>query len=108
NTLVVPGQFTLVRDWKPGAAFDKRRIDELLARGTLTVLAGVDLGDLSAIEAVPTPQKLPFNWAFVGNADALERMKPSEAFERIAIASATGVISVVSKGTDEKPGKTMH
>jgi len=32
---------------------------------------------------LPTPQKLPFNWAFVGNADALERMKPSEAFERI-------------------------
>jgi predicted amidohydrolase YtcJ len=45
---------------------------------------------------------------FVGNADALERMKPSEAFERIAIASASGVIAVVSKGTDEELWKTIH
>ena len=73
NSLVVPGQFTLVRDWKPGTAFDERRIAELLARGTTTVLGVVDLSDRDAIEAIAKPQSLPFNWAFVGNADSLEQ-----------------------------------
>ena len=71
NSLIVPGQFTLVRDWKPGTAFDERRIAELLARGTTTVLGVVDLSDRDAIEAIAKPQSLPFNWAFVGNADSL-------------------------------------
>jgi hypothetical protein len=108
NSLVIPGQFTLIRDWKPGTALDERRVNELLARGATTVLGVVDLADRAAIEAITSPQKLPFNWAFVGNADALERMKPGEAFERIAVASASGVLAVVSKGTDEELWTTIH
>jgi hypothetical protein len=108
NALVIPGQFTLARDWKPSAALEERRVNELLARGATTVLGVVDLADRAAIEAVATPQKLPFNWAFVGNADALERMNPGEAFERIAIASTVGVVAVVSKGTDEELWTTIH
>ena len=102
NSLIVPGQFTLVRDWKPGTAFDERRIAELLAHGTTTVLGVVDLGDRDAIEAIAKPQSLPFNWAFVGNADSLERLKSGEVVERIAIAAANGIVAVVSKGTDEE------
>ena len=108
NSLVVPGQFTLVRDWKPGTAFDERRIAELLARGTTTVLGVVDLGDLDAIEAFAKPQSLPFNWAFVGNADALSSLKAGEAIERIGIAAANGIVGVVSKGTDEELWKIIH
>jgi hypothetical protein len=108
NSLIIPGQFALVRDWKPGTAFDERRIADLLARGTTTVLGIVDLADLDAIEAISTPQKLPFNWALVGNADSLNRMKPSDAFERIAVAATTGVVALVSKGTDEELWKIIH
>jgi hypothetical protein len=108
NSLIIPGQFALVRDWKPGSAFDERRIAELLARGTTTLLGVIDLGDPSAIEAISQPQSLPFNWAFVGNADPLERMKTSEAVEHVAIAAASGIVGVVSKGTDEELWKVIH
>ncbi len=108
NSLIIPGQFTLVRDWKPGTAFDERRVAELLAHGTTTVLGIVDLGDRNAIEAIATPQTLPFNWAFVGNADTLGRLKPSEVVEHIAIAFANGVIAVVSTGTDETLWKHVN
>jgi hypothetical protein len=108
NSLVIPGQFTLVRDWKPGTSFDERRIDELLAHGTTTVLSVVELGNRDAIEAIATPLTLPFNWAFVGNADTLRQLDHSEVVERIAIASANGIIAVVSNGTDETLWKTIH
>ena len=108
NSLILPGQFTLVRDWKPGTAFDERRIAELLAHGTTTVLGVVDLGDRDAIEAIATPQTLPFNWAFVGNADTLGQLKRSEVVERIAIAAANGIVAVVSNGTDETLWKIIH
>lgn len=108
NSLVIPGQFALVRDWKPGSAFGARRIDELLARGTTTVLGLVDLADRDAIETVAAPQTLPFNWAFVGDADKLRTMKPSDALERLAIAAVNGVVAVVSKGTDEELWKIIH
>jgi Zinc carboxypeptidase len=108
NSLVIPGQFTLVRDWKPGTSFDERRIDELLAHGTTTVLSVVELGNRDAIEAIATPLTLPFNWAFVGNADTLRQLDHSEVVERIAIASASGIIAVVSNGTDETLWKTIH
>lgn len=108
SSLIIPGQFTLVNDWKPGTAFDERRIAELLARGTTTVIGVVDLSDRDAIEAVATPQTLPFNWAFVGNADTLVRRQHSEVVERIAIASANGLLAVVSKGTDETLWRTLN
>jgi hypothetical protein len=101
NSLIVPGQFALARDWKPGTTIDERRIDELLARGTTTVLGIVDLGDRDVIEALNKPHALPFNWAFIGNADAAGRLKGSELVERIAIAAANGLLAVVSNGTDE-------
>jgi hypothetical protein len=108
NSLVIPGQLTLVRDWNPGVAFDERRIAELLARGTTTVLGIVDLSNLDAIEAFNKPQSLPFNWAFVGSADALSSLKGGEAVERIGIAAANGIVGVVSKGTDEELWKIVH
>jgi hypothetical protein len=108
NSLVGPGKFTLVRDWKPGTALDERRVAELLARGATTVLGVVDLGDQSAIELIAKPQSLPFNWAFVGNADSLDRLKPGEIVERVAVAAASGLIAVVSKGTDEELWKVIH
>ncbi len=108
NSLILPGQFTLVRDWKPGTAFDERQIDELLAHGATTVLGIVDLSDRNAIESIAKPQSLPFNWAFVGNADSLGRLKSSEVIENIAIAAASGFVGVVSKGTDEELWKVIH
>jgi hypothetical protein len=101
NLLIVPGQFALAAEWKPGAAFGERRIAELLAQGTTTVVGVVDLGDREAIDALSAPQMLPFNWAFVGNADALGNLKNSELVERIAIAAANGLVAIVSQGTDE-------
>jgi hypothetical protein len=108
NSLVIPGQFTLVHDWKPGTFFDERRIVELLARGTTTVLGIVDLGNRDAIEAIAKPQSLPFNWAFVASADSLQRLKPGEAVEHIGIAAASGILGVVTKGTDEELWKVIH
>jgi hypothetical protein len=108
NSLVIPGQFTLVRDWKPGTVFDERRISELLAHGTTTVLGIVDLGNRDAVEAISKPQSLPFNWAFVGNADSLGRLGSGEAVEHIGIAAASGIIGIVSKGTDEELWKVIH
>lgn len=101
NSLILPGQFTLVDDWKPGTRIDERRIAELLVQGTTTAIGVVDLNDHDAVEAIPTPQELPFNWAFVGNADTLGRLKESELVDRIAIAAANGLVAVVSAGTDE-------
>ncbi|MEX0611973.1 MAG: hypothetical protein WD229_07620, partial [Pirellulales bacterium] len=101
SSLVIPGQFTLANDWKPGTAFDDRRTAQLLAQGTTTVIGVVDLSDRDAIDAIATPQKLPFNWAFIGNVDALGRLKDSERIERLAIAAASGLLAVVSEGADE-------
>ena len=108
NSLLVPGQFSLVRDWKPGATFDERRISELLAHGTTTVLGVVDLGNRGDIEALTTPQTLPFNWGFIGDADTLGRVERGEIVERIAMASANGLVAVVSNGTDETLWKIVH
>jgi hypothetical protein len=101
NSLVLPGQFTLAGDWKPGATLDGRRIAELLAQGTTTAIGIVDLNDRDAIEAIATPRSLPFNWAVVGNADTLGRLSHSEQLERVALAAANGLVAVVSEGTDE-------
>jgi hypothetical protein len=108
NLLLIPGQFTLVRDWTPGTAFDERRTAELLARGTTTVVGVVDLGNRDAIEAIAKPQSLPFNWAFVGNVDTLNRLRSGEAIEHLAIAAASGILGVVSQGTDEELWKVIH
>ncbi len=101
DSLVVPGQFTFVEDCKPGAKLDDGRIADLLAKGTTTAIGVVDLADREAIDALSAPQSLPFNWAFVGNADTLGRLKDSDLVERIAIAAANGLVAVVSAGTDE-------
>jgi hypothetical protein len=108
NSLIIPGQFSLVRDWKPDATFDERRIAELLAHGTTTVLGVVDLGSRDDLEALAKPQKLPFNWGFIGDADSLGRLERGEIVERIAMASASGIVAVVSKGTDETLWKIIH
>jgi hypothetical protein len=101
SSLIVPGQFTFAGDWDPRTAIDERRAAELLAHGTTTLIGMVDLGNRQALDAVQEPRTLPFNWAFVGNADGLDGLKDSELLERIAIAAANGILGVVSKGTDE-------
>jgi hypothetical protein len=108
SSLVIPGQFALVRDWKPGTVFDEQRVAELLARGTTTVLGVVDLGNRDATEAIAKPQSLPFNWAFVGNADTLNPLKSGAAVEHLAIAATSGILGVVSQGTDEELWKVIH
>ncbi len=108
NSLVLPGQFALVPGWKPTTPFDERRIAELLAQGTTTVLGMVDLADRNAIENLGQSQPLPFNWAFIGNSDSLNRLKPSEAFEHFARAALKGIVGVVSNGTDEELWTVIH
>jgi hypothetical protein len=101
DSLIVPGQFSFVGTWKPGTALDESRINELLAHGTTTAIGVVDLSDRESIDALATPQALPFNWAFVGSADGMGQLRTSEAVERIAVAAANGLLAVVSQGTDE-------
>jgi hypothetical protein len=101
DSLVIPGQFTLAEDWRPTAALDERRIDELLAQGTTTVLGVVDLGASDSVDALAAPRSLPFNWGFIGEAAALGRLRGSELAERVAIAAANGLLAVVTNGTDE-------
>jgi hypothetical protein len=101
NQLVLPGQIVLASDWKPGTSLSEERIAELLAHGATTVVGVVDLGDSAAVEAIAAPQTLPFNRAFIGNADSLRQLKGSELVERIAVAAAHGLLAVVSGGVDE-------
>jgi hypothetical protein len=108
NSLLIPGQFFFLRDWKPSATLDEQRIAELLSHGTTTVLGVVDLGNRDDIEALSKPQNLPLNWGFIGDADALARLDRGEIIERIATASTTGLVAVVSKGTDEALWKIVH
>jgi len=79
-----------------------------LSHGTTTMVGIVDLSDRDAIETVATPRALPFNWCFVGDADTLGRLKPSEVVEHIAVAAASGIVGVVSKGTDETMWRSIH
>ena len=54
------------------------------------------------------PQKLPFNWGFIGDVDALSQLERGDIVDRIAMASANGIVAVVSKGTDETLWKIIH
>jgi hypothetical protein len=107
-SLVIPGQFALAHDWKPGMILEERRIAQLLANGATTVIGVVDLSDRDAVEAIARPQTLPFNWAFIGNADALGEAKGSETLERLATAAANGILAIVSQGTDETLWRHVH
>jgi hypothetical protein len=102
KSLVIPGQFTLVERLQPKGKLSDAAVNELLACGTTTVIGVVNLADRAAIEAVVEPLSLPFNWAFVGDADSMDRMKPLEIFENLAMAAAKGVVAVTSKGTNEE------
>ncbi|MCI0332272.1 MAG: hypothetical protein L0228_03475 [Planctomycetes bacterium] len=101
DTLVLPGRIALVRDWKPGTKLDDRRIEQLLAQGTTTAIGVVNLAVREAIEAIETKQSLPFNWAFVGDADKVGSLKGSELVEHIALGGAKGLLAVIASGTDE-------
>jgi hypothetical protein len=101
DALVVPGQFTLVGDWQPGATLEERRVAELLAQGTTTAVGVANLAERDALEALAAPQNLPFHWTFVGRASDLGRLRGSELVERIAIAAANGLAAVITNGADE-------
>ncbi len=99
--LILPGQFALVSDWKPGTVLDEKRIDQLLAQGATTAIGVVDLADQDAIEAMTAAQKIPLNWAYVGNVDNAGSLRGGDLFERIAVAAANGLLAVITHGTDE-------
>ncbi len=101
DSLILPGQITLVRDWKPGEKLDERRIEQLLAQGTTTIIGVVNLADREALDAVETPQSLPFNWSIVGDADNVGSLTGSELVEHIALGAAKGLLAVIADGTDE-------
>jgi hypothetical protein len=101
DSLILPGQFTVVSSWKPGIPLDDKQIDDLLAQGTTTAVGMVDLADREAVDAMRTSLSMPLNWAFVGNADGLVKLKEVEALERLAAASTNGMLAVVSSGADE-------
>jgi len=101
DMLVLPGQITLVSDWKPGVAFDTARIDALLKQGTTTILGLVNLADRTALEAMTKSVPLPFNWSFVGNADLADKLSGIELLEHIIVGAKNGMLALVSRGTDE-------
>jgi hypothetical protein len=101
DMLILPGQLQLVGDWKPGTTLDDKRIDQLLAQGTTTVVGVVNLADRDAIEVMMSPRKLPLNWAYVGSVDHAASLKTGELFERIAVAAANGMLAIITNTADE-------
>jgi hypothetical protein len=101
DSLILPGQFTLVSDWKPGATLDAKQIEKLLAHGTTTAICVVNLADRDALDAMEKPLSLPMNWAYVGNVDGTDELSGTELLEHLAIAARNGMLAVVSNGTDE-------
>jgi hypothetical protein len=101
DSVVLPGQFTPVKDWKPGTPLSDKQLAELLAKGTTTAIGVVDLADRRAIEAMAKPIASPINWAYVGNADTMDKLSGPELLEHFAIAANNGLLAVVSNGTDE-------
>jgi hypothetical protein len=101
DSFIVPGQFTVAADWKPGTPPNDQQISQLLAYGTTTAICVVNLADREAVDAMSTPFSLPINWTYVGNADSMEKLSGIEQLERLAIAANNGMFAVVSAGTDE-------
>jgi hypothetical protein len=101
DSLILPGQFTVASDWRPGVAPTAQQIDELLARGTTTAIRVVNLADREAVDAMSAPLSMPINWLYVGNADTTDKLSGTELLERLAVAAAGGMLAVVSSGTDE-------
>jgi Zinc carboxypeptidase len=108
GSLILPGQIRLLSDWSPAARLDERRLNELLAQGTTTVVGVVNLADRDAVEAIGAPQSLPVNWGFVADADRLGTLKGCELLERLAIAAAGGLLAVISQAADESLWRTIH
>jgi hypothetical protein len=108
NSLVVPGQITLVEEFTPKGKLSDGKIEELLSRGTTSVIGVVNLTDRASIEAAAEARELPFNWGFVGQSDGLSSMKPIELLENLALATASGILAVVSTGTDEELWQSVH
>lgn len=101
DSLILPGQFTLVRDWKAGTKLDDKQIHQLLSRGTTTAICVVNLADRVALDAMEKPLSLPMNWAYVGNADGSNELSGAELLQHLAIAARNGMLAVVSNNADE-------
>jgi len=108
KSLVLPGQIMLLRDWRPGAKLDDKRVSGMLAQGVTSLIGLVDLGDRDAIDGIAALQSLPFNWAFAAHADSLDRLKESELAERVAVAAVNGLLAVISDSTDETLWRHLH
>jgi hypothetical protein len=101
DSLILPGRFSFVRDWRPGTPLNERHIDQLLSLGNTTAICAVNLDDCEAVDAMTAPLSMPLNWAFVGNADGTDKLNGTELLERLAIAANNGMLAVISRGTDE-------
>jgi hypothetical protein len=101
QTLVMPGQFTLARDWTPGLPLSEQELNRLLTHGTTTAICVVNLADREALDATAKPLSMPVNWVFVGNADELGKLKSDERLTCLALGAKNGVLAVISSGTDE-------
>jgi hypothetical protein len=101
DSLILPGQFAVVSDWKPGSRLTEQQISEQLARGTTTAICIVDLADAGVVDAMTSAHAMPLNWVYVGNADGIDKLSEAERLERLATAVSNGLLAVVSAGTDE-------
>jgi hypothetical protein len=105
DSLILPGQFSVVSEWKPSSKLSDRQIDDLLSRGTTAAVCMVNLADREAVDAMAAPQTMPINWAFVGDADRQDNLSGTELLERLAAAARHGMLAVVSAGADETLGR---
>jgi hypothetical protein len=101
DSLILPGQISMVKDWKPGSPLNEQQINDLLARGTTTAIGVGNLADREEVDAMAASQTMPLNWAYVGDADGANKLSGIELFERLAVGASNGMLAVASAGTDE-------
>jgi hypothetical protein len=99
--LTLPGQLAYLSDWAPKETLRDEQLDSLLALGTTTIIGGVDLADADSIEAIKTVHDLPTNWGFVGRLSKRTSLPRTELIERVAWASAQGVLAIAGDHADE-------
>jgi hypothetical protein len=99
--LILPGQIAVLNDWFPGASLSEQQLDAILARGITTVIGAVDIADSDALNAIPTVQSLPVNWAFVARLDTARSLSRAKLLEQVGFAAARGVLAVVADQADE-------
>jgi hypothetical protein len=101
GSLILPGCIAVLSEWKPGVRLSDEQLDHLLARGTTTVIGSIDLADLEALDAIPSVENLPVNWAFIAQLNSDRSLTSAALLEHVSLAAARGVLAVVSDKADE-------